>query len=82
MPVAARVAPIAALALLRPRVIDLAELTRCIAADRNLRLRITEAASSEHGWCRPRIDEAIVLLGQHRLCALLTDATRLKGANK
>lgn len=77
----ARVRLASVLALLLPRVINLAELTRSIAADRNLRRRVMEAASREHGWPQPRVDEAIVLLGQQRLCALLTGTEMFEGKN-
>jgi len=68
--------------LLPPRVINLAELTRSIVADRNLRRRVTEAASREYGWSTARVEDAIVLLGQQRLCALVDDAEMLKGEYK
>jgi hypothetical protein len=50
---------------------NLAELTRCIGADRALCRRVTATASREHGCPRPRVEEAIVLLGQRGLYALL-----------
>jgi hypothetical protein len=54
------------------RVINLAELVRTIEANRNLSYFVTEAACQEFGWPWLSVEEAIVLLGRKRLCALLS----------
>jgi hypothetical protein len=56
------------------RSIDLAGLACIIAADRDLRHRVTAAASRESGWPLLKVEEAIVLLGLQRLYALVSDA--------
>jgi hypothetical protein len=61
---------------------NLAELTCSIAADDNLRRRVTEAAIREHGCSHPDVEEAIVLLGKQRLYALLADHMLLEGKTK
>ncbi len=81
--VVARVQPRAVLALLlRPSVMNLAELTCSIAADDNLQRWVTEAARREHECSRPGVEEAIVLLGKQGLCALLADHMLLEGKMK
>jgi hypothetical protein len=47
--------------------INLSELARAIAADRNLCRRVTQAAFEEFGWPGLSIEKAIVLLGRERL---------------
>ena len=49
------------------RAINLAELARAIAADRDLSCRVTEAACQEFGWPWLSVEQAIVLLGRERL---------------
>jgi hypothetical protein len=49
------------------RVLNLAELARAIAADRNLCCRVTEAACREFGRPWLSVEQAIVLLGRERL---------------
>ena len=61
---------------------NLSELACSIAADDNLRRRVTEAASREQECSRPGVEEAIVLLGKQRLCALLADHMLLEGKMK
>jgi hypothetical protein len=59
--------------LLATRVMNLAELTCSIEADDNLRRRVTEAGSREHGCSCSGVEEAIVLLGRQRIYALLAE---------
>ncbi len=62
-----------ALALIRgQRAINLAELADSIRADRWLSYLITQAASQEFGCLWLSVEEAIVLLGGARICALLS----------
>ncbi len=62
-----------ALALIRgQRAINLAELAESIRADRRLSYLVTEAASEEFGCLWLSVEEAIVLLGGERVCALLS----------
>ncbi|MGC2210595.1 MAG: hypothetical protein WA532_10840 [Candidatus Korobacteraceae bacterium] len=49
------------------RAINLAELTRAVAADRNLSNHVTQAACQEFGWPWLTVEQAIVLLGRERL---------------
>jgi hypothetical protein len=49
------------------RAINLAELTRAVAADRSLSCHITQAACQEFGWPWLSVEQAIVLLGRERL---------------
>ena len=49
------------------RAINLAELARAIAADRNLSCHVTQAACREFGWPWLSVEQAIVLLGRERL---------------
>jgi hypothetical protein len=49
--------------------INLAELARAIAADRNLCSRVTEAACRESGSPWLSVEQAIVLLGRERLAS-------------
>ncbi len=65
--------------LLARRVLNLSELVRCIGADYTLCRRVLSAASREQGWPRPRVEEAIVLLGQQGLCALFAAPEVLEG---
>jgi hypothetical protein len=51
--------------------VDLANVSRLIAADSSLSQRVTEAARAESGWPRVEVGDAIVLLGVQRLHALL-----------
>jgi hypothetical protein len=51
------------------RVLNLAELARAIAADRNLCGRVTEAACREFGRPWLNVEQAIVLLGRERLAS-------------
>jgi hypothetical protein len=51
------------------RVINLAELARAIAADRNLCCRVTQAACREFGWPWLNVEQAIVLLGREGLAS-------------
>lgn len=79
-PSATRVQPSRTLALLlASRVMNLAELARFIGDNQALRQRVTEAASRELGWPLPNVEQAIVLLGQQRLCALLAAAETSEG---
>lgn len=64
------------LAQLRPqRAINLRELAASIRADRILCYLVTEAACRDFGWPWLNVEEAIVLLGRQRLCALLAEPT-------
>ncbi len=56
------------------KVMNLAELSRCICAHRHLRRCVVEAARREPGWIDASVEEAIVLLGQRRLRELVADA--------
>ncbi len=68
-----------ALALIRgQRAINLAELAESIRADRGLSYLVTEAACHEFGCLWISVEEAIVLLGGERVCALLS-APRRRG---
>jgi len=68
-PTPARV-PFALLALIGgQRVIDLAEIARAIAANRNLCSRVTEAACREFGRPWLSVEQAIVLMGRERLAS-------------
>lgn len=49
------------------RAINLAELTRAVAADRSLSCHIIQAACQESGWPWLNVEQAIVLLGRERL---------------
>jgi hypothetical protein len=51
------------------RVINLAEVARAIAADRNLCRRVTEAACLEFERPFLSVEQAIVLLGRERLAS-------------
>ena len=51
--------------------VDLANVSRLIAADSSLSQRVTEAARAESGWPRVEVGDAIVLLGVRRLYAVL-----------
>lgn len=64
--------------LLSPRrPLDLADMSRSIAADLNLCSRVTEAARSECGGVPLAVEDAIVLLGVQRLCDIVSNS----GAN-
>jgi hypothetical protein len=52
--------------------VDLAGISRLIAADSSLSRRVTEAARAESGWPQVEVEDAIVLLGVQRLHALLS----------
>jgi hypothetical protein len=67
--------PVLALILGRSAV-DLAELARSLQADRSLCYLVTEAACQEFGWPWLSVEDAIVLLGRQRLCALLSSPAR------
>jgi hypothetical protein len=58
---------------------NLAELVRCVGADRTLCRRVLSAASREQGWPLHRVEEAIVLLGQQGLCALFAQPEAFEG---
>ncbi|MDR3764980.1 MAG: hypothetical protein P4M01_12885 [Acidobacteriota bacterium] len=59
--------------LLSPRhPLDLADMSRSIAADLNLCARVTEAARDESGDLPLAVEDAIVLLGVQRLCELVS----------
>jgi hypothetical protein len=67
-------APHSVLALtLGAPTMDLAEVARSLQSDRNLCYRVTEAACQEFGWTWLSLEEAILLLGRQRLCALLSN---------
>jgi hypothetical protein len=53
------------------RRIDLQELARAIASDRELSRQVTAAACQEFGWPRLSVEQAIVLLGRERLTGQL-----------
>ena len=55
---------------------DLGEVARCIRADSMLCNRVTEAARKEFHWTCSRVEDAIVLLGGERICALLSPTVR------
>jgi len=66
-----------ALALIRgQRSINLAELAESIQADRSLVYLVTEAACQEFGCLWLSVEEAIVLLGGERICALVSSPCR------
>ena len=76
---ATKAQPFAMLALIGgQRVINLAELARAIAADRNLCCRITKAACREFGWLGLSVEQAIVLLGRERLASQLLRLSHAK----
>jgi hypothetical protein len=52
---------------------NLAELAQSIQADCNLCYLVTEAACQEFGWPWLSVEDAVVLLGRERLCALLSN---------
>jgi hypothetical protein len=58
------------------RAINLAKLAESIRANRDLCHIVTEAACKEFEWACPSVEDAIVLLGGKRLCALLSNPTR------
>lgn len=66
-----------ALALIRgQRAINLAALAESIQSDLNLVYLVTEAACQELGCLWLSVEEAIVLLGGERICALVSDPSR------
>jgi hypothetical protein len=71
------IAPASALALIRSqRAINLAQLANSIQADRSLSYRVTEAACQELGYPWLSVEEAVVLLGGERICAILSNPRR------
>lgn len=63
---------ILALLLSPRRPVDLADMSRSIAADMKLCSRVTEAARNECGGVPLAVEDAIVLLGVQRLCDILS----------
>ncbi len=59
--------------ILGSRAMDLTELARSLQADRHLCYLVTEAACQEFGWPWLSLEEAVLLLGRQRLCALLSN---------
>jgi hypothetical protein len=54
------------------RAINLAQVAQSIRADRDLCDSVARAVCEEFGWPRLKVEDAIVLLGRKRLCALLS----------
>jgi len=70
-----RVLPV--LALMHGRkAVNLAELAQFIRANHDLSYIVTETACQEFGWRWLSVEDAIVLLGGKRLCALLSNSNR------
>ena len=59
--------------LCQSKVMNLAELSRSIRAHQHLRRLVVEEAQREPGWMGLSVEEAIVLLGQRRLYALVVN---------
>ena len=59
-----------------PGVLDLAELTQAICSNRKIRDSVLAKASEEFGYPLPRVEDAIVLLGRERICALVSTIQR------
>jgi hypothetical protein len=58
------------------RAVNLAKLADSIRADRDLCSIVTETACEEFGWPWLGVEDAVVLLGGKRLCALLLNSNR------
>lgn len=58
------------------RSINLEELTRAIASDRELSRQVTDAACREFDWPHLSVEQAIVLLGRERLTSQLLHVER------
>jgi len=60
----------------QPGALDLAELTQAICSNPKIRDSVLAAASEEFGYPLPRVEDAIVLLGRERICALVSTIQR------